>query len=90
MQKGRAHVVNRLGLHARAAAKLVKTAESFKSRIIISNEDGSASANAKSILSLLALAASMGGTLLISSEGEDEFEALEAVITLFEDGFGEK
>ncbi|NNE67291.1 MAG: HPr family phosphocarrier protein [Pyrinomonadaceae bacterium] len=90
MQQGKVLVVNRLGLHARAAAKLVKTAESFESRIIISSEDGSASANAKSILSLLTLAASKGGTLRISAEGADEIEAFETITSLFESGFGEK
>ena len=82
-------VVNRLGLHARAAARLVRTACVFRSRISLERADRSASADAKSILSVLMLAASRGTELRVSAEGDDEREALEAVCSLIEDGFGE-
>ena len=82
-------VVNRLGLHARAAARLVRTACAYRSRIRLERADRSASADAKSILSVLMLAASRGTELRVSAEGEDEWEALEAVCALIADGFGE-
>ena len=82
-------LVNPLGLHARAAAKLVRCAGQFKSRIILKNPTVNATANGKSILSLLALAASFGVTLDLIIEGMDETEAFEAITKLFTDGFGE-
>jgi len=82
-------VVNRLGLHARAAARLVRTACAYRSRIRLERADRSASADAKSILSVLMLAASRGTELRVSAEGEDEREALDAVCSLIADGFGE-
>jgi phosphocarrier protein HPr len=85
----RVKIVNRLGLHARAAACLVRTAGKFQSNIRLVRGDGTASADAKSILSVLLLAASRGTELLLSSEGADESEALSAVSALFADGFGE-
>ena len=89
MRTGKIVVTNRLGLHARAAAKLVKAAESFRSTILIATEDGSVTVNAKSILSVLTLAASKGSKLIISAEGTDEAEAFELIASLFEEGFGE-
>lgn len=83
-------VTNRLGLHARAAAQLVRKASVFKSSITLERVDGTASADAKSILSLLMLAASRGTLLRITIEGEDEKEALSLLVQLFADGFGEK
>lgn len=82
-------VVNRLGLHARAAAQLVKLAGRFKSRIILRRLDGSVTVNAKSILSVLTLAAAIGTELLVTVEGEDEQAALEEVSALFANRFGE-
>jgi len=79
----------RLGLHARAAAKLVRTASGFQSRVQLRRPDGSASADAKSILSVLMLAASCGTELQASAEGIDEAAAMDAVAQLFADGFGE-
>lgn len=89
MLKREVTVLNRLGLHARAAAKLVKTAESFVSRITVSDLEGSTCADAKSILSVLSLAASMGKRLLIIAEGNDEKAAMETIAALFESGFDE-
>jgi phosphotransferase system HPr (HPr) family protein len=79
----------RLGLHARAAAKLVRAASSFQSQVRLRRLDGSASADAKSILSVLMLAAGCGTELQASAEGIDEEAAMDAVAQLFADGFGE-
>jgi phosphocarrier protein HPr len=83
----------RLGLHARAAAKLVRVASSFQSRVLLRRLDGpggaNVSADAKSILSVLMLAASCGTELQASAEGIDEEAAMNAVAQLFADGFGE-
>ena len=82
-------ITNRLGLHARAAALVVRTANSYKSTLRLEREDGTASADAKSILSVLMLAASRGTRLLVTAEGVDEREAMSALCGLFADGFGE-
>lgn len=82
-------IVNRLGLHARAAAQLVRLAGQFKSTINISRTDNGISANAKSILSVLSLAAARGTILKLECNGADENEAMIAVEKLFTDGFGE-
>lgn len=79
----------RLGLHARAAAKLVRVAGGFHSQVLLRRLDGGASANAKSILSVLMLAASCGTELQVSAEGIDEEAAMNAVAELFADGFRE-
>jgi phosphocarrier protein HPr len=79
----------RLGLHARAAAKLVRAASNFQSQVLLRRLDGSASADAKSILSVLMLAAGCGTELRASAEGIDEEAAMDAVAQLFADGFGE-
>ncbi|MGQ0541188.1 MAG: HPr family phosphocarrier protein [Blastocatellia bacterium] len=89
MHKGKVKIVNPLGLHARAAAQLVKLAGKFKSRIMLSRRDEGIHANAKSILSVLTLAASYGTVLEISVEGEDADDAFREVAHLFESGFGE-
>lgn len=82
-------VLNPLGLHARAAAQLVRLANGFKSRILLTREDTNAFADAKSILSILTLAAAMGTVLLVKVEGEDAEAALATVQELFMKGFGE-
>lgn len=82
-------VVGDLGLHARAAAKLVRVASRFQSNVRLSRMDGGTSANAKSVLSVLMLAANRGTELHATAEGADEEEALQAVSTLFSAGFGE-
>lgn len=89
MLEGSVKVVNPLGLHARAAAQLVRIAGQYRSRITLRRDDSSAFANAKSILSVLALAAPVGTTLSIAADGSDEKEAFDAVMSLFENGFGE-
>lgn len=80
-------VVNKLGLHARASSKLVQLANTFKSEIFI--ERNGRKANAKSIMSLMMLAASKGSQISIICSGEDEESALEQITKLFSDRFGE-
>jgi phosphotransferase system HPr (HPr) family protein len=82
-------VINPLGLHARAAAQLVRLANGFRSKITLERTDTAVFADAKSILSVLTLAASMGTMLIVKVTGEDEEAALEAVTELFATGFGE-
>jgi phosphotransferase system HPr (HPr) family protein len=82
-------VTARLGLHARAAAKLVRLASGFHSKVELRRVDSGVSADAKSILSVLMLAASRGTELHASVEGADEEAALTAIDRLFNDGFGE-
>ena len=89
MVERRVLIINRLGLHARAAALLVRTATAFKSAMRLERADGTAAADAKSILSVLMLAASRGTELRVWAEGEDEVDALRAVCELIEGGFGE-
>jgi phosphotransferase system HPr (HPr) family protein len=79
----------RLGLHARAAAKVVRVAQSFRSKVELRRIDTSVSADAKSILSVLMLAASRGTELHATVEGVDEEAALNAIDKLFAEGFGE-
>jgi phosphotransferase system HPr (HPr) family protein len=81
-------IVNRLGLHARAAAKLVQTASAFRSRVLLVTDDEEV--DAKSILGLLLLAAAQGTRLRVRCEGPDEEEALAAVATLIANRFEEE
>jgi len=85
----RVQVTSRLGLHARAAANLVRVASQFKSCLTLERLDGNAEADAKSILSILTLAASRGTDLRIIASGADEQEALDAVVALFSRDFDE-
>ena len=89
MLEGEINVINRLGLHARAAAKLVRVAGTFKSRIELFRPDRNVEANAKSILSVLALGAAAGTVLILRANGDDEKEAFNAITDLFNSGFGE-
>ncbi|HEV8592951.1 MAG TPA: HPr family phosphocarrier protein, partial [Pyrinomonadaceae bacterium] len=89
MLEGCLKIVNPLGLHARAAAQLVRLAGRFSSRIILKRTDSGLFADAKSILSVLTLAASMGTEIVITVDGNDASEAYEAVYALISDGFGE-
>jgi phosphocarrier protein HPr len=81
-------IVNRLGLHARAAAKLVHTAGSFQSRVTVV-KDGE-EVDAKSILGILLLAAGQGSQVVVRCEGQDEVDALQAVTTLIANRFDEE
>lgn len=89
MLESKVKVVNQLGLHARAAAQLVRRASNFKSRIILKRTDNAVVADAKSILSVLTLAASKRTQLELEVDGEDEQEALQAIEEIFANGFGE-
>jgi len=82
-------VTGRLGLHARAAANLVRIASQFESSLTLQRLDGSVSADAKSILSILMLAASRGTDLQVIAKGVDEQAALAAVVELFANQFDE-
>jgi phosphocarrier protein HPr len=79
---------NRLGLHARAAARFVHTAGRFHSKVT-AGRDGRVM-DGKSILGILLLAASQGTTVVVTAEGPDEQEAVEALAALVESGFGEE
>ena len=83
---GKVKITNRLGLHLRAAAQLVKTASKFKCRILIKNHNHHG--DCKSILNLLTLAASYGSELTLVFEGEDAGEASRAIQNLFLSKFG--
>jgi len=78
---------NRLGLHARAAARFVHTASRFRSQVSASRDGRSM--DGKSILGILLLAASRGAELELCADGDDEAEAIAALAALVESGFGE-
>ena len=80
-------IINKLGLHARASSKLVQLSNSFKSNIFI--ERNGRKANAKSIMSLMMLAASKGSEITLICNGEDEHAAQEKIIELFANRFCE-
>lgn len=80
-------IINKLGLHARAAAKLVETASAFASSIKVGKDNKMV--DAKSIMSVMLLAASKGTEIDLVIEGSDENEALEAIKNLINDRFGE-
>jgi phosphocarrier protein len=88
MTQEQVEISNRLGLHARAAAKVVHTANNFKAEIFIGA--GDEEVNAKSILGLLTLAATKGTPVIVRADGEDEQDAIKAIVTLFENRFGEE
>ena len=80
-------IINRLGLHARAATRLVNCASDFASEIIVKR--GARSVNGKSIMGILTLAAATGVELTIEASGADEEQALDAVVQLISNRFGE-
>ena len=87
MQKRTVVIVNKLGLHARAAARFVETASAFDSDIEISS--GENTVNGKSIMGLMMLAAARGSSVELTVRGRDEENALMALVKLVEDRFGE-
>jgi phosphocarrier protein HPr len=90
MQQRTVTIKNRLGLHARAAAQLVRLAGSFHSNVQLARRDERAQmADAKSILGVLMLAATQHTELEIVTEGADETAAMDALCALIEDKFGE-
>ncbi|MEY2929106.1 MAG: Phosphocarrier protein HPr [Pseudomonadota bacterium] len=80
-------IINKLGLHARASAKLTQVANQFKSDIWI--EKNNKKVNAKSIMGVMMLAASQGSDITITTEGSDEKDALNSIVDLINDYFGE-
>jgi phosphocarrier protein HPr len=81
-------VFNKLGLHARAAGSLVKVANGFTCKVTVEKEGKKV--NSKSIMGLLMLAAAQGSRLLITTDGEDEGDAMEALEALFRLKFNEE
>jgi len=88
MKKRELLIENKLGLHARAAAQIVKTASGFNSKILLS-KDG-VEVDGKSIMGIMMMAAAKGTTLLVQADGGDEERALDGMEKLFKDKFGEK
>jgi len=80
-------IINKLGLHARAAAKMVKLSSSFASNIDIEKEGQRV--NSKSIMGVMMLAASCGSTITLRAEGADEEQSIEAIIDLINRRFDE-
>ena len=87
MSKTTAIIGNKLGLHARASAKLTKLAGSFPCEVWLAK--GERLVNAKSIMGVMMLAAGMGSTVEIETVGEREEEAMAALVALIDDKFGE-
>ncbi len=81
-------IINKLGLHARASAKLTQLASSFKCEVMLSRNNRRV--NAKSIMGVMMLAAAKGTTINIETLGEDEAAAMQAVLQLINDRFGEE
>ncbi len=87
MQHKAVEIINKLGLHARASAKFTKLASQFKCEVWLTRKDRKI--NAKSIMGVMTLAASKGSIIEIETIGEDESEAMDALVTLVADYFGE-
>ena len=87
MRSVEAEIVNRLGLHARAAAKLTQLAGKFAADVWVTRDDRRV--NAKSIMGVMMLAAAKGATVVVETNGSDEAEAMAALIGLISDRFGE-
>jgi phosphocarrier protein len=80
-------IINKLGLHARASAKLTKLAGSFACAVWIAK--GERRVNAKSIMGVMMLAAGVGSDVVLETDGEQEQEAMDALLALINDRFGE-
>ena len=87
MIKTRTTISNKLGLHARASAKFTKLAGSFRSEVWMSKSERRV--NAKSIMGVMMLAAGMGSSVEIETDGADEQAAMDALLALVADKFGE-
>jgi phosphocarrier protein len=87
MPRAEAEIVNKLGLHARASAKLCQLAGSFPCEVWM--ERGSRRINAKSIMGVMMLAAGKGATVIVDTEGERDDEALQAILGIIAGKFGE-
>jgi phosphocarrier protein len=80
-------IVNKLGLHARASAKLTQLASGFKCEVMLSRNQRRV--NAKSIMGVMMLAAAKGTAIVIETDGADEADAMQAILNLINDRFGE-
>lgn len=87
MPEREVRIVNKLGIHARPAAEIVKTAGKFRSTITIIRDD--LEVNAKSIMGVMMLAAEFGSTIMLRATGEDADAALDALATVIANKFGE-
>jgi len=87
MQQQAAQIINKLGLHARASAKFTQLASKYKCSVMLSRNNRRV--NAKSIMGVMMLAAAKGTTIDIETDGEDEAEAMQALLDLINDYFGE-
>lgn len=87
MQKRDIEIINKLGLHARASAKLTQTATRFKCEVNL--ERNGRRVNAKSIMGVMMLAAGKGTTIQIETDGADEADAMNELVALINDRFGE-
>jgi len=87
MQEREITIINKLGLHARAAAKLVNTASAFGAEVLISKNGQEV--NGKSIMGVMMLAASKGTVVRLQVNGEDEEASIKALVDLINDCFGE-
>jgi len=80
-------VVNQLGMHARAAAKFVHLATRYEAQVTVARDERAM--DGKSIMGVLLLAAARGSTITISADGDDERDAVDALVSLVQSGFGE-
>jgi phosphocarrier protein HPr len=87
MQQREVEIINKLGLHARASAKLTQVAARFQSDVQMSRNGRKV--NAKSIMGVMMLAAGKGSRVVIETDGPDEHDAMEAIVGLIGDYFGE-
>ena len=87
MQQQEVEIVNKLGLHARASAKLTQLAAQYQSEVWLSRNGRRV--NAKSIMGVMMLAAAKGSRVAVETEGPDEAEAMKALLGLIADKFGE-
>lgn len=87
MPRQEAQIINKLGLHARASAKLTQTASAYQSEVWL--ERNGKRVNAKSIMGVMMLAAAKGSTITIDTSGNDADEAMGALLALIADKFGE-
>ena len=87
MQQREVEIVNKLGLHARAAAKLTQLAAKYQCEVSLARNGRKV--NAKSIMGVMMLAAGKGSRIVLETEGPDESEAMSAIVALIGDCFGE-
>jgi len=88
MKKKELLIENKLGLHARAAAQIVKSASGFASKIVLSKDN--LEVDGKSIMGIMMLAAAKGSSIQVQVNGDDEDQAMAGLERLFRDKFGEK